>query len=258
MDGIGLDLDIIGGSEGESWTPSKKSFEWCLKVADLEMKKEDLDKIKKDFKANEKLSSHFEPPRLPTSVWNSINSSSNHTEGTRLKTIYKAQEYICLAVKPLISSLSLLPKESRSNLSTAIQLLCNANLTLNHYRRAVVTPHIKKDLRKQILGLPVTHDSFFGENFEKTADTVLKEQNTLNKIFITQKPNFKKSSGPWKNSAQHNSGNNDSSFRGKTSGRGRGYRGGRRGRGRGAASASSAPSPTTSGGGSGSAGTSAQ
>ena len=247
-----LDLDVIGGSEKESWAPSKKVFEWFLHVADLEMKKEDLDKIKKDFKASEELTSHFEPPRLPSSVWNSINSSANHNESTRLKTIFKAQEYICHAMKPLLSSLSLLPKESRSNLSTAIQLLCNANLTLNRYRRAVVTPHIKKDLRKQILSLPVSHNSFFGENFEKSADSVLKEQNTLSKIFIAPRGNLKKSVGPWKNKAHQNSGNDSASFRGKTASRGRG-RGFRRGRGRGVAT-----SPATSGGGSGSAGTSAQ
>ena len=44
-------------------------------------------------------------------------------------------------------------------------------------------------LKKQILSLPVSHKSFFGEEFSKASDTIIKEQATLDKIIKKKSTN---------------------------------------------------------------------
>ena len=222
------DLEIIGAPPPAKWTPPKKFMEWFLKVADIEIKKEDLDNIKETFKSSEELSSDFSPPLFPPSIWNSIQTSSS--DSFRLKYIYKAQENMYLALKPLLSALSSVPKENRKEISTAIQLICSSNLTLNRYRRTTISPNLKKDLRKQILNLPVTHDSLFGKNFSQSTDSLIKEQSAIEKVIekrsVQQRLTFQQRGNPPQSSKQP--------FRnGPSRGYSRGYRGNTRGRNRG-------------------------
>ena len=46
----------------------------------------------------------------------------------------------------------------------------------------MVARHLRPQLRKQILNLPVTHDSCFGEDFSKSTENILKEQAAIEKI----------------------------------------------------------------------------
>ena len=75
-------------------------------------------------------------------------------------------------------------KTSQNKIIEAIQLICSSNLQLNRFRRATIAPHLKPELRKQVLSLPVTHNSFFGEDFNKATDNLIKEQSALDKIII--------------------------------------------------------------------------
>ena len=152
-----------------------KVLDFYKKVADLELEKEDCEKLKEAWKPSEEFSPHFEPPKLPQALWQTI-SSNSQADFHRAKTIFKAQDYIYVALRPILSALeSTKDKSLRSNLCSAVQLLCSSNLLLNRYRRASVSYHLKPDLRKQVLALPVKHDSLFGGDFDKTADNIVKE-----------------------------------------------------------------------------------
>ena len=180
-------LSIIGGPPEASWSLSPKIMNFYKKVSDIELKKEDCDKLKDSWKPTEEESSHFEPPKLPQTLWQTI-SSNSPADFHRAKTIYKAQDYIYLALRPILSSIeSSKDKDLRSNLCSAVQLLCSSNLLLNRYRRASVSYHLKPDLRKQVLSLPVKHDSLFGGDFDKTADNIVKEQSVLSKVMQPKK-----------------------------------------------------------------------
>ena len=175
-------FSIIGGPAGTSWSVSQKVMKWYEQVADIELKKEDCDKLKEALKPSEEVLPHFEPPKLPSALWQTI-SSNSPADFHRAKTIYKAQDYLYVALRPLLSALEVAKDQTlRSHLCTSIQLLCSSNLLLNRYRRASVSYHLKPDLRKQVLALPVKHNSLFGGDFDKTADNIVKEQAVINKV----------------------------------------------------------------------------
>ena len=176
------DFEIMGGQKEGSWAVSKKVMKWFNKVADIELEKPELDELKKSFLPSEEEAHHFQPPKLPLSMWQNITGSSNHADAYRLKSVHKAQEGLYLALCPLLSALDSCEKSIRPSLTSAIQLVCSSNLLLNKYRRASVASYIKKDIRKHMLSLPVTHDNLFGKEFEKTTEGVLKEHAVLNKV----------------------------------------------------------------------------
>ena len=181
------DFEVIGGPTQASWKVRDKVFNWFKGVADIELRLEDLKDLKEKYKVHESLQTDFEPPKLPSSIWNTMNSNSR-ADIFRLRSLFKSQESLYLALIPLLSALDTAPKESREHLTAAIQLICHSNLSLNRYRRSTVIPYIKKELRKQMLSLPVTHNALFGEDFEKSTDSVLKEHSALNKVLIQRKP----------------------------------------------------------------------
>ena len=225
------DLEVLGGDPEASWNPDKKVLDWYLKVADIELKPENLKKLKEAYKSSSDHESHFSPPRFSPGIWNAITSGSSHADSYRLKTINKAQDKLYLALKPLLSVLSKCNKGQKSELTSAIQLLCSANLTLNRYRRATCTPYLKKEIRKQMLSLPVTHDALFGPDFTKYSDTVLKEQAALQKVFVTKAPVKQRLSFKSTPLDQPSTSKADYQvpFRGRGRGRGKGRgRGGRR------------------------------
>ena len=179
------EINVLGGPKKGQWSLSKKILEFYLKAADIELSKDIISSISEKFKASEDLESHFTPPRLPPSLWANIQSS--HSDSYKLKYLYKVQENLFLALKPLLNCLSSVDKENKSNVIEAIQLICSSNLQLNRFRRTTIAPHLKIDLRKQVMALPVKHDSFFGEDFGKATDNLIKEQSALDKI-IAKKP----------------------------------------------------------------------
>ena len=89
-------FDIMGDEPSPSWSPSQKSLDWFLKVADLDLKKDLITKIKEDYKGSEDIDSHFEPPRFPSALWSAV--QHNHADVFRLKVILKAQENLYLSI----------------------------------------------------------------------------------------------------------------------------------------------------------------
>ena len=189
------DFEIIGDTPKGNWSPSKKILDWYLKVADLELNKDLISKIHEEFKTEDSLNDHFQPPKLPPSLWSAV--QSNSADSYRLKSLYKSQELLYLSIKPLLSVASTCSKDYRPNILKSIQLICATNLNLNRYRRTIISPHLKSDLRKNILSLPVKHDSVFGEEFSKTADNIIKEQSAMEKVLAKKSSFHNASSYPY-------------------------------------------------------------
>ena len=190
---------IKGAPPPPTWSVPEGVFSWFSQVADLDLNKEETDKIEKEFKTSKEVSKHFSPPLFPASLWSSLSSSSS--DSYRVKTIQSAQDPLCLALKPLLRALHLCPENIREDISTAIQLICSANLRFNRFRRSTLAPHLKPELRKQILSIPVKHDALFGEDFSQSTDSFIKEQSALDKALIKKKPvqqriSFQKKSYP--------------------------------------------------------------
>ena len=181
------EFEIFSGPKTENWALSEKVTAFFNKVADIKLEKVDYDKLKSEFSHSEDVDHHFSVPKLPSTLWNTVKSSSV-TDPIRLKSIGQAQDYLYTALKPLLSCLEESDKGSamRNNLTKAIQMICSSNLVLNKYRRAVVAPFLKKDIKKQLMDLPVKHDSIFGTDFDKTTESIVKEQAALNKVIANK------------------------------------------------------------------------
>ena len=93
-----------------------------------------------------------------------------------MKSLRKVQDKIYLAIKPLLDLIPNVDRDDKAQLTASIQLLSSANLSLNRFRRTTLAPHLKPEMTKKILGLPVKHKSMFGEDFNKTTDNLIKEQ----------------------------------------------------------------------------------
>ena len=48
---------------------------WFLKVADIELKNDDLTEIKDQYIPNPNVAEHFVPPRFPPAIWEQIKNS---------------------------------------------------------------------------------------------------------------------------------------------------------------------------------------
>ena len=188
------ELQLIGDKVEVKWLPKDSILAWFKKAADIELKPEDVKDLRDKYEASEDIQEHFMPPRLPEPFWNTVNARS-HSDTFKAKSIYKSQDYINLAIKPLLSALESCPKETKSHLLPSIQLLCSANLQLSRLRRATCAPYIKKDLKKQLLSTPVTHSCLFGDSFEKTSESVIKESSTMNKFLENSKPSSSRAQG---------------------------------------------------------------
>ena len=219
------DLTVLGAAPEANWAPSKKLMDWFLRVSDLELTKEVLSEISEEFKADDEIDDHFCPPKFSPPLWTAVQSSS--ADSFKHKSIYKAQENLLLAIKPLLSVAKNAPKEDKSNILKSIQLICNSNLSLNRLRRCMLAPHLKADLRKSLLALPVKHNSFFGDEFGKVADGVIKENSSIEKILIKKTP---KSSFPTRGKHSNWGSRSDNNSKPPFRGRGKGFY---RGRGRG-------------------------
>ena len=216
-------FNILGKTPSSAWSPAERVLKFYLKIADLELSKEVLSELSEEFKTNPDLDNHFTPPKFPPSFWELVQKSSSDL--FKLKALFKIQENLFLALKPLLSCLENCPKESKDNLTKAIQLIATSNLNLNRFRRITIAPFLKTDIKKQILSLPVKHDSFFGDDFAKSSDTIIKEQATLEKII--HKPFPKRQNFRQKQEMPHNS-NRGKFFRGSGRGRYNKSRGGKK------------------------------
>ena len=177
--------------------------------------------IKDQYVGEDDLDAHFSPPRFPPSLWASVQSSQADT--FRLKTLFKVQDNLFLSLKPLLDCLPSAEKESKSKIIQSIQLIASSNLLLNRFRRSTLAPHLKHELRKQVLSLPVTHDSFFGQEFSKATENLVKEQSAIEKV-IFKKPWNQRLSNP---SSSRNNTFQGQGFRGSYQKKGRGGRGGK-------------------------------
>ena len=78
-----------------------------------------------EYRAEEYLTEHFVPPKLPEPVWEVIKASS---DAFRQKDIFHSQEFLCSSLKPLLSLLEDCADGQKEKLTTAIQLICSAKL----------------------------------------------------------------------------------------------------------------------------------
>lgn len=185
------DFLVIGDEAAHKWSPPRKAFSWYKKVADIDLKQSDLTDLKEKYLPPSEVANHFEPPKLPPSLWQNICASPGDTY--KHKVIYKAQDNIFGAIKPLLSVLESLSEqgdhELKNKVASSVQMLCSSNLTLNRLRRALVAPHLSHEYRKSLLSLPVKHNALFGSSFEKTMDEITKEKSSTKKMFnLSSKP----------------------------------------------------------------------
>lgn len=185
-------LPILGGVPPPTWTPNEQVLNWYLKVADIDLKGEDFQKISSAYETTDTLSEHFSPPKLPDPIWRNLKTMLGQPNHHR--ALFHTQEYLFTALKPLLSLLeeNTSSPDSRDKLTTAIQLICSSNLQLNRYRRALAGSSINKDLRSSVMGLPVTHNNLFGEDFHKSIDEVVKLQATTSKAIVPYTPASRK------------------------------------------------------------------
>ena len=105
-------FEVLCAPNSASWTPSKKTLEFYLKAADIPLTKEVLNSIGEKFRADEKIENHFVPPRFPSSLWSSVQSSPSDTY--RLKNLFRIQENLYLAIKPLLDCLATADEVSKT------------------------------------------------------------------------------------------------------------------------------------------------
>ena len=225
------EIEVLGGPKKAAWSPSKKSKSFYLKAADIELNKDLIKEISEQYDGSEDTNSHFSPPRFSSALWSTVQTSQSDT--FRLKSLHKIQDHLYLAIKPLLDCLDTADKSSKEKIVQSIQLICSSNLLLNRYRRATVVPHLKPELRKQILSIPITHNSFFGDDFAKTTDNLIKEQSAIEKVIqkkpVNQRLHYRSSSHSRGNSYSSGQYNTDrKSFRGS---RGSSFKYSQRGRG---------------------------
>ena len=226
------EFDLLGGPSKHSWSPPKKAMSFYLKAADIDLNKDLVKEISDQFISDSKIDDHFSPPRFPPSLWSAVQSSQSDTY--RLKSLFKVQENLYLSINPLLDCLDSADKESKPKILQSIQLICSSNLQLNRFRRSVIAPHLKPELRKQVLALPISHNSFFGDDFSKATDNLIKEQSAIDKVVnkksYPQKASFSKPSSSQGYSSSNNQNSSGNRFFRGPRGRGRPYQ---RGRGRG-------------------------
>jgi len=232
------EFPVIGSHSDPTWEPSEKVMKWYTRVADIELAASDVKEIKTQFTPPEPIAAHFSPPLVPPIIWNNIKSDC--PDAYKQSALCKSQELIFAGIAPLLDALEKSDDQVvKNNVATSIQLLCTANLKLNRFRRALLSPLIKNEYRKSMLSAPITHNSLFGSSFDKCAEDAIKEQSNSHKVLLStsQAPTPKPRSQPnrqqfFRHSQVKPNFKRDGGYR-TTRGRGRPYRQGSSGRGRG-------------------------
>ena len=234
-------FNLLGDTDTPNWSPSKESLEFYMQAVDVQLKSEINKALVDKYKSSDKIDEHFSAPRLPEALWNAVQGDFH--DSNRLKAVFKIQNNLFLAIKPLLSLLDTVEKEQADMLLESIQLICSSNLDLNKFRRVMVARHLQPQLRKQVLNLPVTHNTCFGDDFSKATDNIIKEQAAIDKVI--KKPAYQRLSFNTKKFTNFKQPFRGRGGAGSSRGSSRGYnsrsergRGSRRGYTRGAANSS--------------------
>lgn len=179
-----INLPILGSQQVPNWEPPKEIWEWFLKVSDLELNETQISDLSDNFNAASDVAEHLQPPNLPDSLWQKVKTSK--PDLFQHSSLFKIQKTMCLALKPLLSTLASpsLDDSARNNLATTVQLICTANLKISRFRRAMVSKHIRQNLRPNLFSQPVTHSKLFGTDFNTAADNAIKTQSSVNKVLF--------------------------------------------------------------------------
>ena len=185
------DFPIISGESQPTWSPEPRTLAWFKKIADMELKQEQVDSILNDFIPPENLNEHFTPPVLPTSIWNQIKSESS-SDIAKQRVVFRSHKLISSSLMPLLSVLESLDGDDPNQklVASAIQLLCSSNLNLSRYRRSYVSKYVKPEMKQALLSQPVTHQHLFGSDFDSSAEIVTKSQSSFQRLLLPQKPKF--------------------------------------------------------------------
>ena len=183
----GIDLPLLGCSNSPNWMPTKSYMDWFNKAADVELNSDEIESIAAAYKSSDEIDSHFSPAKLPTSIMPNLTRAETYKQ----KLMYKAEHSYSLALKPLMTVLPKLThdKETLSQVTSAIQLICSGNLQLNRLRRSSFTQtlNMNNNLRQSLLSNPVTHQELFGIEFEKALDNAIKANSLKSKLLNSDK-----------------------------------------------------------------------
>lgn len=188
-----IDLPIFGTDPEYNWAPSVNTMNWFRKVADIELTDNQVTEISDSYTPCDDIAADFVPPEIPPVFWNKMKSDSkNSLVYYNQRALWKSQKLYCLALKPLLSSLDNMEKDdpNLTNITTAVQLICSANLQTSRLRRASTAKFMKNDVKASLFAQPVTHKDLFGSDFESAADKALKSQNSSQKVLFIPKKKF--------------------------------------------------------------------
>lgn len=175
-------LPILGKNKSSNWNISQSVLSWFSEVADNEITQEKFKEVAEKYSTSPETQLHFSYPKIPEVLWRKV--YRNKWEQFQQRSICQAQDYINVALKPLLSAVESMNSKdpNQERISTAIQLLCNSNLTLNRVRRSGVSKYIKPELRPSLFSQRVTHLHLFGDDFDKTAENAAKSEKSLQKV----------------------------------------------------------------------------
>ena len=137
------DIPIIGNEDDSTWVVPKRAFNWFNKIADLELSDSKIDECLADFIPPEDVAHHFEPPMLPSVIWNKVRHG-NAAELQKQRTIFRSQKLLSSSLMPLLTALDSMNKHDPNQklIASAIQLISTSNLQLSRFRRATIAKFI--------------------------------------------------------------------------------------------------------------------
>ena len=187
------EFPILDSESLPTWHPSDAVFKWFSRVADIELKDEQISEISEAYLPSAEIETHFQPPLIPKPLWQKCKASRNEHKQMAL---FKIQQSTTLAIKPLIAVLETLDSNDprQKQIASAIQLLCSSNLKTSRLRRSFTSNDIRKDLRSNIFSQPVDHLNLFGTDFDTVADNAVKAQSASQKVLF--KPAVRKKNTP--------------------------------------------------------------
>lgn len=196
-------LPILGNNSTENWNLSESTLDWFKKVADLELKEEEISEIDKLYTPAEDIKSEFLPPDIPLALWNKM--KNNNSEYYKQKSLLRAQKLNCMALKPILTVLDRMDNADPNVpiLASAIQLMCCANLQIGKTRRSATARHVRNDLRGNLFSNPVSHTNLFGMEFDSATEQAVKSSNSLQKLLAPARKPFIKPNPPNVNAKVH-------------------------------------------------------
>lgn len=174
--------------DNSTWNPSPEIIQWYADIADKELDTNQIDSVNSDFLPSDEISKHFEPPKVPKSIWNrcKLQPSDAHKQ----RSLTHIQQTISIAIKPLLSVLENLESSdpNQKSVANAIQLLSHANLKTSRFRRSLLAKHLQNDVKAGLFAQPVSASELFGDNFEDAVETAYKTHTSSRKAVFIPKP----------------------------------------------------------------------